>query len=76
MEVSNVKFQAERVANVSMLRNSEVIVGGLQLSLASKVEVVEQSETMMVSSLNVQLYPKERLRLDAQLENTDLYSYG
>jgi len=76
MEVSNVKFQAEHVANVSMLRNSEVTVGGLQLSLASKVEVVEQSETMMVSSSNVQLYPKERLRLDAQLENTDLYSYG
>jgi len=35
------KFQAKRVGNVYMLRNSEVTVGGLQLSLASRFEVVE-----------------------------------
>jgi len=38
-----VKFQAERVGNVYMLRNSNVTAGGLQLSSASKVTVVEQS---------------------------------
>ena len=46
MEVSKhaqVKFQAERVGNVYMLRNSEVTVGGLQLSSASRSEVMEQS---------------------------------
>ena len=38
---AHVMFQAERVGNVYMLRNSEVIVGGLQLSSASRSEVVE-----------------------------------
>ena len=33
---SHMKFQAERVHDVYMLRNSEVTVGGLQLSSASK----------------------------------------
>ena len=36
-----VKFQAERVGNVYMLRNSKVTVGGLQLSSASKSAAVE-----------------------------------
>ena len=49
-----------------MLRNSELTVGRLQLSSVSKVVVVEQSETTMDSSSNVQLYPKERLGLAAQ----------
>jgi len=40
---AHVMFQAERVGNVYMLWNSEVTVGGLQLSSASKVVVVEQS---------------------------------
>jgi len=43
MEVSkevHVKFQAERVDNVYMLRNSEVTIGGLQLSSALKAVVV------------------------------------
>ena len=44
------KFQAERVANMYMLQNLEVTVSGLQLSSASKVAVVEQSEATMVSS--------------------------
>ena len=33
---THVKFQAERVGNVHILQNSEVTVGGLQLSSASK----------------------------------------
>jgi len=33
---AHVKFQAERVGNVYMLRNSKVTVGGLQLSSAQK----------------------------------------
>ena len=53
---AHVMFQAERVGNVYMLQNSKVTVGGLQLSSASKVVIVEQSETMMDSSSNVQLY--------------------
>jgi len=63
---SHVKFQAERVGNVYMLQNSKVTVGGLQLSSASETAIVEQSETMMVLSSDVQLYPKEKLGLDAQ----------
>jgi len=66
MEVSEdaqVKFQAERVSNVYMLRNSEVIVGGLQLSSASILEIVEQSETTVVSSWDVQFYPEGGLGL-------------
>ena len=47
---AHVKFQAERVGNVYMFRNSENTVGGLQLSSASKAVVVEQSETTMDSS--------------------------
>ena len=49
----HVKFQGERVSDVYMLRNSEITVGGLQLSSASKTEVVKQAETMMVSSSNI-----------------------
>jgi len=71
-----VKFQAERVSNVYMLRNSKVTVGGLQLSSASKAAVVEQSETTMVSSSDVQLCPKGRLRLGAQQGSPDRCSYG
>jgi len=61
---AHVKFQAERVANVYMLRNSKVIVGGLWLSSASRLDVVEQSETTMVSSSEVQFYLEGRLGLD------------
>ena len=46
-------FQVKRVGNVYMLRNSEVTVGKLQLSSASKAVVVEQSETTMDSSSDV-----------------------
>jgi len=59
MEVSkepHVKFQVECVGNVYMLLNSKVTIDGLQLSSASKVAVVEQFETTMVSSSDIQLY--------------------
>jgi len=62
----HVMFQAERVGNVYMLQNSKVTVGGLQLSSASEAVIMEQSETMMDSSSDVQLYPKERLGLGVQ----------
>ena len=45
-----------------------------KLSLASEAAVVEQSETMMVLSSNVQLYPEERLGLGAQQDSLDHYS--
>ena len=38
---AHVMFQAERVGNVYMLQNLGVTVGGLQLSSASEVVVVE-----------------------------------
>jgi len=38
--------------------------------------VVEQSETTMVSSSDVQLYPEERLGLGVQQETPDRYSYS
>ena len=63
---AHVMFQAERVGNIYMLQNSKVTVGGLQLFSTSKAVVVEQSKTTMVSTSNVQLYPKERLGLGAQ----------
>ena len=69
-------FQVERVDNVYMLRNSEVTVGGLQLSSALKAVIVEQSDTTMDSSSDVQLYPKGRLGLGAQQGSPDRYSYG
>jgi len=69
-------FQAERVSNVHMLKNSKVTAGGSQLSSASEVTVVEQSETMIVSSSDVQLHPKERQGLGAQHGSPDRYSYG
>jgi len=50
----HVKFQAERVGNAYMLQNLKVMVGGLQLSSASEAAVEEQSETMMISSSNIQ----------------------
>jgi len=50
---AHVMFQAERVGNMYMLWNSNVTVGGLQLSSASKVVVVKQSETTMDSSSDV-----------------------
>ena len=59
-----------------MLWNSEVTVGGLQLSSASKAVLVEQSETTMDSSSDVQLYPEDRLGLDAQEGSPNRYSYG
>ena len=63
---THVMFQAECVDNVYMLRNLEVTVGELQLPSASKAVVVEQSETTMDSSSDVQLYPEGRLRLGTQ----------
>ena len=48
----------------------------MQLSSASKAVVVEQSETTMDSSLDVQLYPEGRLGLGAQQGSPDRYSYG
>ena len=71
------KFQAKYVDNVYMLRNLKVTVSELQLSLASRSEIVEQSETIMVSSLDVQFYSEDRLGLggaDAQQESPDHYS--
>ena len=56
---ANVKFQAERVGNVYMLRNSKITIGGLQLSSTSKSAIVKQSETTIVSRSDVQLYLKE-----------------
>jgi len=73
---THVIFQAERVGNVYMLRNLKVTVGELQLSSASKVVIVEQSETTIDSSSDDQLYPKGRLGLGAQQGSPDLYSYG
>jgi len=58
-----------------MLQNSEVTVGGLQLSSASEVVVVERSGSTMVSNSDVLLYPKERLGLHAQQDSPDRYSY-
>ena len=63
-------------ANVLMLRNSEDTVGGLQLSAASKVTVVEKSEITMVLSSDIQLYSEERLGLGVQQESPNCYSYG
>ena len=60
---AHMMIQDKRDGNVYMLRNSEVTVGGLQLFLTSKAAIVKQSETMIVSSSEVQLYPKKRLRL-------------
>jgi len=64
-------FQAKHVGNEYMLRNSKATVGGLQLSLALKAVVVEQSETTMDSSSDVQLYPEGRLELGAQQGSPD-----
>ena len=71
------KFQAKRVGNVYMLRNSKVTVGGLQLSSPSRSEVVKQSDTTMVSSSDVQFYSEDRLGLgdaSAQQGSSDPYS--
>jgi len=61
---------------VNMLQNSKVTVGGLQLSSASEAVVVEQSETTMDSSSDVQLYPEGRLGLGVQQGSPDRYSSG
>ena len=58
-----------------MLQNLVVTVGGLQLSSTSEVTVVEQSETTIVSSSDVQLYPEERLGLGVQQGSSDRCSY-
>jgi len=74
-----VKFQAERVDNVYMLRNLKVTVGELQLFSALRSEVVEQSEPRKVSSSDVQFYPEGRLRLGStgtKQESLDCYSYS
>ena len=70
------KFQAERVGDVYMLRNSKATVGVLQLSSASNAETIEQSETTMVLNSDVQIYPEGRLALGVQQGNPDRYSYG
>jgi len=72
----HVMFQAECVCNAYMLRTLKVTVGGLQLSSASEVVVVEQSETTMNSSSDVQLYSEERLGLGVQQGSSDRYSYS
>ena len=58
---AHVKFQAERVADAYMLWNLEVTVGRLQLSSASRSEVVEQSEMTMASSSVLSFTPKTDL---------------
>jgi len=72
---AHVKFQAERVNNVYMLRNSEVTIGGLQLLSASRSKDVEQSKTSMALSSDVQFYLEGRLKLSAQQESPDRHSY-
>jgi len=37
---------------------------------------MEESETKIVSSSDVQFYPEERLKLGMKLESPDCYSYG
>jgi len=49
-----VKFLTKRVSDVYMLWNSKGTIGGLQLSSASRPEIVEQSKTTMVLRLDVQ----------------------
>jgi len=73
---AHVIFQTERVCNVYMLRSSKVKICGLQLFSASKAVVMEQSETTMDSSSDVQLYPEGRLGLGMQQVSPDRYSYG
>jgi len=73
---THVMFQAERVGKMYMLRNSEVTVGGLQLSSISEAVVMEQSEIMVDWSSDVQFYLEERLGLDVQWVSPDRYSYG
>jgi len=55
---AHVKFQAKRVGNVYMLRNSEVTFGGLQLSSASEAIVVEQLETIWIRTRMFSCNPK------------------
>ena len=59
-----------------MLWNLEVTVGGLQFFSALKAVTVEQSETTMDSSSDVQLYPEGRLGLGVQQGSPDRYSYS
>jgi len=54
----------------------KVIVSGLQLFSTLEAAVVEQSETTIVSSSDVQLYTEERLGLGVQQSSPDRYSYG
>jgi len=60
---AHVKFQAERVSNVYMLQNLYVTVGALQLSSASRSEVVKQSETMIILSSDIQFYTESKFGL-------------
>jgi len=72
-----VKFQAECVGNIYMLRNLKVTVGGLQLSSALRLEVVEQSETTMVLNSDIQFYLEGRLGLDGTgLQQESPYHYS
>jgi len=59
---AHVKFQAERIS-VYMLRNLEITIDGLQLSSASRSEVMKQLEITMVSKSDVKFYPEGRLGL-------------
>ena len=61
---AHVKFQAEHVGNIYMLRNLEVTVDGWQLSSASRSEVLKQSVTMKILISDVQSYLEDRLGLD------------
>ena len=56
---AHLKFQVEHVDNINVLQHLKVTVGELQLFSISRLEVVEQSETMIVSSSDVQFYPKD-----------------
>jgi len=71
---AQVMFQAECIGNMYMLWNSAVTVCGLQLSSASKAVVVEQSETTIDLSSNIQLYPEGRLGLGVQQGSPDRYA--
>ena len=67
---AHVKFQVKCVGDVYILQNSKITIGGLQLLSASRSEIVDQSETTMVSNSDVQFYPESRLGLLAQRPST------
>ena len=56
-----VMFQDERVGTVYILRNADVTVGGLQLSSASKVVVVEQLKTTDGFEFRCSIVPRREI---------------